>query len=454
MTKQLLFLLVFLNFSQGLFAQPVEVLENRRQTIIKQLGKSELALVISYPVRQLSLDINYEYHSNPNIRYLTGLTEPGVILLLLSKELAEQSALPEALVFVRPIDPQDAIWHGARLGSRASADTSGAQAYFLAELPAFLAKIEAKQLSLVNAKALADADAETKRVRKHLEEWIVTNNVQVNERLLDMLKNMREVKDAYEIDKMRKVIDISCIGHEELLRASKNELAEYQMEAVIESVFRWHGAQKPAYPSIIGGGANSCVLHYTANAQMLTENQFVVADVGAEFDGYAADITRSFPVGGRFSEEQKTIYNIVLEAQKAGIEACMPGKSFRAPDAAARNSIAQALLDIGIISKLSEARNYFMHGTSHYLGLDVHDLGTYGPLKPGSIITVEPGVYIPAGSPCDPKWWNIGVRIEDDVLITESGYEVLSDCVVKSIPELEKLMTEESIFDNWKKQGK
>jgi Xaa-Pro aminopeptidase len=170
-------------------------------------------------------------------------------------------------------------------------------------------------------------------------------------------------------------------------------------------------------------------------------------DMGAEYHGYTADVTRTFPVNGKFTPEQKIIYELVLQAQEAGISACVPGNAFNEPHRAALEVIAQGLVKLGIIKVTSEATRYFMHGTSHYLGLDVHDPGSYGPLKPNSVITVEPGIYIKEGSPCDRKWWNTGVRIEDDVLITPGGHENLSDCVPKTVPEIEALMASESLFN-------
>ncbi len=434
-------------------AQPVELLDKRREALRATLEADEMALVISYPVKQMSRDINYEYHPNPNIRYLTGISEPGVILILLSDALAKSAELESALLFVRPKNQSDAVWHGERLGPNQSGVISGLKGMELSELEGIIRKVPAKSLSLVDMNSLPQKDPETNDQRRSLSNWISSNAIKVNDALYDEIAELRKIKDSWEIDQMRRVIEISCLGHQELMKASKNELSEYQMEAVIESVFRWNGARKPAYPSIIGGKQNSCVLHYWENTKDLEQNDFVVADVGAEYKGYTADITRSFPVGGNFSEEQKLIYELVLKAQKAGIEECRVGKSFRAPDAAARAVIAEGLKELGLIDNFMQHRKYFMHGTSHYLGLDVHDVGSYDKLQAGSIITVEPGIYIPEGSNCDPKWWNIGIRIEDDILITPSDPENLSDCVTKEIPEIESLMKEPSIFDKWKKQA-
>ena len=227
-----------------------------------------------------------------------------------------------------------------------------------------------------------------------------------------------------------------------------SEMKEYEAEAIIEYIFKKNGAEYPGFPTIMGSGENSCVLHYVSNRKTMKGANLLVSDVGAEYHGYTADVSRTIPVDGHFSEEEAIIYNIVYDAQKAGIEASRAGNRFWDPNIAATTVISQRLIKLGLIKRPIELRRYFMHGTSHYLGLDVHDKGTYGELQPNTVITVEPGIYIAEGSPCDPKWWNIGVRIEDDVLITDGDPEVISDCVPKTIEEIEKLMEENSYLEN------
>jgi Xaa-Pro aminopeptidase len=258
---------------------------------------------------------------------------------------------------------------------------------------------------------------------------------------------LREVKTDEEIALLRKAVDLTCRGFHEAMKSAEPGMHEYELENINEFVWKKEGAEHAGYPSIVGGGHNSCVLHYETNRKKLLAGDLVVMDMGAEYHGYTADVTRTFPVNGRFTPEQKTIYELVLQAQEAGLSACVPGNAFSEPHRAALDVIAQGLVRLGIIREASEATRYFMHGTSHYLGLDVHDPGSYGPLKPNSVITVEPGIYIKEGSPCDRKWWNIGVRIEDDVLITPGGHENLSDCVPKDVAEIEALMARESPFN-------
>ena len=231
-------------------------------------------------------------------------------------------------------------------------------------------------------------------------------------------------------------------------------MTEYQTEAIVEYVFKHHGAEYPGFPSIQGSGENSCILHYTSNRKPLYSNNLLVSDIGAEYHGYTADVTRTLPVDGKFSPEEKAIYNIVLEAQQAGIDACKKGNKFWDPHKAAQAVIAKRLLELGIIKHSYEVNKYFIHGTSHYLGLDVHDAGLYNSLQPGNVITVEPGIYIPAGSDCDPKWWNIGVRIEDDILITEDQPEVLSSKAPRKVEEIENLMqqAQQSVIEEVEQQ--
>jgi Xaa-Pro aminopeptidase len=223
-------------------------------------------------------------------------------------------------------------------------------------------------------------------------------------------------------------------------------MTEYQAQALVEFVFMKNGARGPGFPSIVGAGENSCILHYITNRKPLESHDLMVVDIGAEYHGYTADVTRTMPVNGKYSPEQRKIYELVQKAQQAGVEVCKPGVGFREPHKVATEIISKGLVDLGIIKEAQEVRKYFMHGTSHYLGLDVHDPGTYELLEENMVITVEPGIYIAENSDCDPKWWNIGVRIEDDILITATGYENLSTCVPRNISEIEKLMQEKGKY--------
>lgn len=246
---------------------------------------------------------------------------------------------------------------------------------------------------------------------------------------------------------LRKAIAISVDGHKEMIRYTASGLSEYSAQAAGEFIFRREGAEDVGYPSICGAGENGCTLHYITNREELKKGELLLLDMGAEYLGYTADITRTIPVSGKFTPEQKQIYQLVYDAQEAAFRMCAPGNTFRSPHQAAVEVIRKGLKDLGIIEKEEDYRIYFPHGTSHYLGLDVHDAGTRGALQAGNVITVEPGIYIPPGSHCDPKWWKIGVRIEDDVLITADGYEILSGNLPRKASEIEALMEQRSFLN-------
>lgn len=258
-----------------------------------------------------------------------------------------------------------------------------------------------------------------------------------------ILDSLRTIKTDEEIGVLTEAIDATAEAHLEVMRRARPGWAEFQIEALVEYTFKRLGAEYPAFPSIVGSGENSVILHYETNRRRTEPGDVVVIDIGAEYRGYAADVTRTIPVSGRFSEEQRAIYDVVYAAQEAGIRAATAGAPYLAPHRAAEAELARGMAELGLIRDardLNGLRRFFMHATSHYLGLDVHDVGDGGPLKPGTVITVEPGLYIPAAEDIDSRWWNIGVRIEDDVLITENGPVVLSSAAPRSSAEVEAAM--------------
>lgn len=255
-----------------------------------------------------------------------------------------------------------------------------------------------------------------------------------------ILTELRHYKTDEEVALLQKAIDITSLAHEEAMRSIEPGMYEYEIEALIEYIFRRNGAEYTGFPSIVGSGENSVILHYETNRRQMQADDMVVIDIGAEYHGYSADITRTLPVNGTFSEEQRIIYNLVLEAQEAGIKAAQVGAPWNAVHGASRAVIMNGLRELGLIQTDEDVRNFFMHGTSHYLGMYVHDVGTYANFEPGVVITVEPGIYIRPAASIDPKWWHIGVRIEDDVLVTEDGPVVLSDQAPRTIEEVETLM--------------
>jgi Xaa-Pro aminopeptidase len=260
---------------------------------------------------------------------------------------------------------------------------------------------------------------------------------------------MREIKTAEELKLLTKAVRISAVGQIEVMKAMKTHMSETELQGIHEFVYKKYGAEYEGYPSIVGAGSNGCILHYIENNRTKVGNDLVLMDLGAEYRGYSADVTRTIPANGKFSKEQKEIYDIVYDAQEAGIAATVVGAPFRAPNTASQKAINEGLFKLGIIKSVDERHPYLPHGVSHYLGLDVHDPGTYGTFRENSVITVEPGIYIPEGSKCDKKYWGIAVRIEDDILITANGPVNLSGEAPRKSSEIEKMMAKKSVLDEF-----
>lgn len=268
--------------------------------------------------------------------------------------------------------------------------------------------------------------------------------------LLDKyLTNQREIKSTEEVDLIRKAVTISSIGQSEVMKAVKPGMSEREIQGLHQYIYKRYGAAHEGYPSIVGSGENACILHYITNDKTNIKNQLVLMDLGAEYGGYTADVTRTIPVNGKFTDEQRLIYKIVYDAQEAGIKMAKKGNSFSQIYEATKMVALDGLIELEIIKDEKELRTYYPHGVAHHIGLDVHDPGNYGLLSENMVITVEPGIYIPEGSNCDPKWWSIGIRIEDDILITNTGNENLSKFAPRKWDLIEKTMILKSPLDNF-----
>jgi len=268
--------------------------------------------------------------------------------------------------------------------------------------------------------------------------------------LLDKyLTNQREIKSTEEVDLIRKAVTISSIGQSEVMKAVKPGMSEREIQGLHQYIYKRYGAAHEGYPSIVGSGENACILHYITNDKTNIKNQLVLMDLGAEYGGYTADVTRTIPVNGKFTDEQRLIYKIVYDAQEAGIEMAKKGNSFSQIYEATKMVALDGLIELEIIKDEKELRTYYPHGVAHHIGLDVHDPGNYGLLSENMVITVEPGIYIPEGSNCDPKWWSIGIRIEDDILITNTGNENLSKFAPRKWDLIEKTMILKTPLDNF-----
>ena len=497
--------------------------QQRREALREKLPPHGVAVVFAAPVRNRANDIDYVYHQNPDLYYLSGYDEPDAVLVLFKepRTLAGQPGITEAL-FTQPRDPAAEQWTGRRLGAAGAkvqlalqftadnisfatvgipwadfdqilfislpTDTrddpkdsgdlaslittfrqqTGLPADYSAErtvayklikrygltnapnLRPYLANFVAEHPALADDSSIkAYLAATTDAERQHAITPAPPGRYD-GATLGEILDELRAIKQPEELTLLRKVITISTTGQQEVMKYVRPEMGEMAVQGLHEYIYRRYGAEFQGYPSIVGGGANACILHYEANDRLRLDNDLLLMDCGAEYRGYSADVTRTVPPSGTFSPAQRQIYELVLAAQEAGFAACRPGNEFQAANKAAQEVITKGLLKLGIIKKAEDFRTYFPHGTSHYLGLDVHDRGLYGPLQVGNVITVEPGIYIPAGAPCDPKWWNIGVRIEDDILITAAGYENLSVGAPRTVAAIEKLMAEPSGLDGWK----
>ena len=268
-------------------------------------------------------------------------------------------------------------------------------------------------------------------------------------KLQSWLGDLREVKTAFELRQLKRAIEISAIGQVEVMKAIHPQMSEREVQGIHEYVFKKYGAAYEGYPSIVGAGNNACVLHYIENSSDPSETDLMLMDLGAEYEGYTADVTRTIPVKGSFTLAQRQLYQIVFDAQEAGIAKALVGNTVNDVTRATQEVVKAGLLALGIIENENDFRKYYPHGASHHIGLDVHDLSNYGPLPENAIITVEPGIYIPKGSPCDPKWWGIGIRIEDDILITANGPENLSAFAPRTWQAIEAKMKEESPLDRF-----
>ena len=420
----------------------------RRKAVRTFMPEKTMAIYCSGKSMLRANDVDYEFHQDPNFYYLTGLNESNSILILFKNPLLFENDTINELLLIKERNANSEVWVGKKLGVKGSEIILEIQKTF--DIDKFnlenldLSEIDSifihdnfevgNDLFPVNNKYLQLQKSDTKI--KNSKKEIKANFSEIHK----WMAKLREIKTKEEMYLLRKAISITCDAQSELMKVLKPEMKEYQAEAVVEAIFKLNGAEYPGYPSIVGAAENSCILHYTTNRKTMKGNHLLLSDVGAEYHGYTADVTRTIPVDGKYSEEEKIIYNIVLEAQNKAIEACKVGNPFYITNTIATTVVSQRLQELGIIKSPLGMRRYFMHGTSHYLGLDVHDPGTRGVFQPNTVITVEPGIYIKEGSPCDPKWWNIGVRIEDDILITNDEPENLSGCVPRTVDEIEALM--------------
>ena len=428
--------------------------EKKRQEFRNQMPSNSIAFFFTSPIMKRSNDTDFMYHQDPNFYYLTGWKEPHGVLVIFKDNQQDNNGFFNEMLFVRERNEYREMWDGRRLGLRGAKkmgfDRVKLRSDFMKnsfKIDNFsnvlsmdirddvrdfkddkfdLYNMQNKFLEIINDNESPDNLGDLKKQ---------FNNISVN----NIMSNLRQTKDSLEIKLLTKAIKISSLAQIEVMKAIHGDMTEREVQGIHEFIYRKYGAAHEGYNSIVGAGANSCILHYITNESIDIDNQLILMDLGAEYRGYTADVTRTIPANGKFSPEQKEIYDLVYESQEAAIKKAVIGNTFNDIYLESIEIISNGLIKLGIIDDAKDARKYYPHGVSHHIGLDVHDPGSR-TLQKHMVITVEPGIYIPENSDCDPKWWNIGVRIEDDILITGTGPINLSEDAPRLSNEIEKLM--------------
>ena len=421
----------------------------RRKQLLEAMGDG-VAVFASAPLAIRNHDVEHPYRQDSDFYYLTGFDEPESVLVLTNQHDEHQCVL-----FVRPRLREREIWDGPRAGVEGAVERFGADAAFpiselSTRLPDYLGNVERMLYRLADNE---DSDAKVfeciKLLRRGGRRGVIAPEVVIDPSVY--VHEMRLRKSPRELDAMREAAAITREAHIRSMQLAAPGVREYELDAELLHVFRKHGSERPAYESIVGSGPNATILHYRAGARPMNDGELVLIDAGCEYDYYASDVTRTFPVNGTFSPEQRVLYEMVLAAQKKAIDAVRPGVTLEEIHSGTVRSVTEGLVDVGLLSgdvdTLIEEKKYqafYMHRTSHWLGMDVHDVGRYyvggehRPLEPGFVLTIEPGVYVAADAEdVEERWRGIGIRIEDDVVVTAAGHEVLTAGIPKEIDEVE-----------------
>lgn len=445
----------------------------RRQQLIAQMQAlgGGVAILPTAPEAMRNSDADYPYRHDSHFYYLTGFPEPDAWVILIA---GNDTTASQSILFCREKHEEREIWDGYRYGPAKAAEVFGFDAAYTVErLDTELPRL------LANQPALFYALGSSRKLDHNLQRWLdevrkqsragITTPTRTYD-VLHLINEMRLFKDAHEIDLMRRAANISTQAHQRAMRATQPGKFEYEIEAELLYEFKRQGSQFPAYGSIVATGANACVLHYRSNNAQLKAGDLLLVDAGCELDSYASDITRTFPVNGKFSAAQRTLYELVLAAQTAAIAVTKPGNRFVDPHQAAVKILAQGLLDVGLLKGSLDSvlengsyKQFYMHRTSHWIGLDVHDVGAYREatapqrtgstpeadlekssriLQPGMALTIEPGLYVRPAASVPEHFWNIGIRIEDDAIVTPTGCEILTHDAPKTPDAIEALMRE------------
>jgi Xaa-Pro aminopeptidase len=473
---------------------------------------NSVAVIFAYPERVFSQDVNYAYHANPDLYYFSGYKETSAVLLIFKEMQHGIDGDYNELFFSQKRDPTQESWTGKRLGVEGVKSKLGFTKVYNSEefasytidmkkfstvlydgvptdqgnmkplydafkLKANVPNMDQDVLSTVSMIAQRGTPKNLNRIMVYFKSKFEQPAFKNNELLQGLISKpdsaglaemkskfiaqfgglvqygddidaLRGVKMVEELELLKKTVEISAQAHAEVMRAIKPGMSERELQGIFEYVHKKYGAEDEGYPPIVGAGANGCILHYEENNVTEVKNQLVLMDVGSEYHGYSADVTRTVPANGKFTEDQKAIYQLVYDAQEEVFKLCKDGVPYNKLEEKTQEILANGLIKLGIIKEAGEVKKYYPHGVSHHMGLDVHDKGGYGiNLKENMVITVEPGIYIPAGSPCDKKWWDIGVRIEDDVVIGKEKCTLLSIDAPRKWQDVEKMAAEKSIFD-------
>ena len=435
--------------------EQMQVYRERRNRLLDQLTHG-IAVIATAPMRPRNRDSYYPYRFDSYFYYLTGFEEPEAVLVVVAEN---QQGNAEQILFCRDKNLEREIWDGFRYGPDAACERFKFDStYPISRLDEMMPKLLANQ-STVYTMIGQDPAWDTQitgwvnRVREQTRSGITAPDTLADVRKI--LDEMRLFKDEYELTLIRQAANIAVDAHRRAMKHANPGLFEYEIEAELIHEFRRQGALAPAYTPIVAGGANTCVLHYIENNMRLQSGDLLLIDAGCEYGGYASDITRTFPINGRFTAVQRDLYQLVLSAQDAAIEAVQPGHTWDDPHQTALTVLVQGFIDLGLcqgsvegIIESEDYKRFYMHRTGHWLGLDVHDAGEYKQagawreLKPGMLLTVEPGCYIRPADNVPNHFWNNGIRIEDDVLVTTEGHEVLTAAAPKTIVEIEEWMYE------------
>ena len=427
--------------------------KDRRHVFATRM-EAGIAIIPTAPEQLRNRDAHYPYRFDSYFHYLTGFREPEAVLVMIA---ASCDTAAKHILFCREKNLEREIWDGFRYGPDAAKEVFGFdEAYPIGQLDELLPKL------LTNQPAVYAAFGQDQAWNQRIIDWL--NQVREQSRTgvaspaeihdyRTVLDDMRLIKGSDELQIMQRAADISTQAHQRAMQTTCPGMREYEIEAELLYTFYRHGAQAPAYTSIVAGGANACVLHYVDNNAELKSGDLLLIDAGCELDGYASDITRTFPINGRFTPQQRDVYQLVLAAQLEAIEQVKPGNRWNDPHQAALRVLAQGFLDLGLchgsvdaILETEDYKSFYMHKTGHWLGMDVHDVGEYKQqgdwrvFQSGMVLTVEPGCYIRPADNVPEHFWNIGIRIEDDVLVTQTGHEILTTAAPKTIPAIEELM--------------